>query len=86
MVSTPIYVISHRGEELDIDKYKIFANVDKCLDTLRDWLEEDDFLLNYSIAKHELVEDTQTYESTHEYDLDELIDVDDSDVSIIDSE
>ena len=85
-----IFVLKHFN--IEIDNIKLCLNVDKALDELRDWLENDNDLTNYSLVKYELDDESQDFEATQEYDLDELITVsgdeesDGDGVSVIDSD
>ena len=70
--STSIYILKHF--DTDIDNIRVFSNLDNALECLHEWLENDDYLLNYAISKYELAPNSNEYEHTEDVDLDEFID------------
>lgn len=78
-----IFILKHFNS--DIDNIKVFTNVDAALDVLREWLDCDSDLMNYGISKYELNNETSEFEHVDELELDELIDINDDDLSVIDS-
>lgn len=72
----PLYILKHF--DTDIDNFKIFTNVDSALNQLRQWLKDDDNLMCYALNKYELDTEKEEFISTHEFELDELIEVDNS--------
>ena len=90
MANTTIYILKHY--DTDIDNIRVFTCLDNALECLHQWLENDDYLLNYAISKYELAPNSTEYEHTEDVDLDEFIDNqededdDDDKESIIDSE
>lgn len=81
--TTTIFVLKHY--DADIDNMKVFTNVDCALDALREWLECDPDLMNYALSKYECAPNDTEYEHMDDYDLSDLIDVNEtnSDVSYI---
>ena len=88
--NTYIYILKHF--DTDIDNIRVFTNLDTALESLHQWLENDDYLLNYAISKYELANNGTEYEHVEDIDLDEFIDSQDEDEdeddgeSVIDSE
>lgn len=76
-MAASIFILKHYDEDgdSDIDRLKVYTNVDKALDTLREWLEDDGDLMNYAISKYEFNATESEYEHVDELDLDELIEV-----------
>lgn len=82
-----IFILKHY--DMEVDNFKIFTNVDDALNRLREWLDNDVFLMHYALSKYELAPGSSEYQHVKDYNLDELIDVseeDSDDISIIDSD
>lgn len=76
-----LYVLKHY--DTDIDNIRIFTNLDNALEGLHQWLENDDYLLNYAISKYDLNSDLGEYEHVDDIDLDAIIGHDEDELNII---
>lgn len=83
-----LYVVKHY--DTDIDNIRIFTDQDSALECLHQWLENDDYLLNYAISKYELDRNNSEYEHVEDLDLDEIIGdesiAEEENASVIDSD
>ena len=82
-----IFILKHY--DMEVDNFKIFTNVDDALNRLREWLDNDVFLMHYALSKYELAPGSSEYLHVKDYNLDELIDVSEEaseDISVIDTD
>lgn len=82
-----IFILKHY--DMEVDNFKIFTNVDDALNRLREWLDNDVFLMHYALSKYELAPGSSEYHHVKDYNLDELIDVSEEaseDISVIDTD
>lgn len=84
-----IYILRYDDAQFSSNLH-IFSNVDSALDHMKLLLEDDIDLCHYTITKYSLDSDSQQYLFDHDFNLDELIQIDECEesdgLSYLDSE